>query len=1324
MTSRPIFGCEVFCFGKSGKNGDMSDPSTPFAAQLWADVGGTFTDCFLATKRRRRSAKVLSSGLVRGRVVAHDGDILTVAMASPQPPRFWTGAAYRLLVDAKIICSGTIQAQSIDESSPANCQFQVDQSLADLSLSPQSIACVIELDAGLESPVLAAHLLLGIPVAGPLPPLDVRLGTTRGTNALLTSSGAVVGLVTTLGFGDLLEIGEQSRPELFDLIIRKPEPLTRHVLEVDERLTAAGDVLRPLDPNSLRIPLTKWFDAGVRSLAICLLHAHTNSVHEIAVAEIAESIGFRNISVSSRVAPMVKLVARAETTVLDAYLTPILSQYVSRLREQFNRTAGGDQHASRIRLMSSGGNLVEADSFRGAESILSGPAGGVVALGKIADELAPRGAIGLDMGGTSTDVSRYAGRIQRDYESRKAGIRVLTPMMAIHTVAAGGGSICDVIGGRMTVGPRSAGADPGPACYGRGGPLTVTDVNVILGRLPGDRFPFPLDVAAARRRLGEVNEQLGDNRFKRLEDSAEGFLAIAITHMAEAVRTITTAQGSDPREFALAGFGGAAGGHLCAVAEALGISRIIDHRDASLLSALGIGLADVGRIKTRAVYQMLNQIDGEQWSTWSEQIQTDALSDLADESDDIATATCTVETELRYQGTEATLNLPLQIDSAKSLRLSIESLANRFHAAHAVAFGYNQLHRSIEIATLRCEATIAATVSLDPPSESNDTAVPSQESQSHITSIYHDGSFADVPLLIRRELLEGSCVVGPGIVVDDHSTLVIDPGWTATKLAGDTFELVRAADVATAPNGKREVDAVSVEVVARRMQGIADSMGELLRRTAASVNIRQRLDFSCAIFTARGELIANAPHVPVHLGAMGHTVREIQQAFPQMFPGDVYVSNNPYAGGSHLPDVTVVTPVFCAGPNVGEFAQGHFFVASRAHHAEIGGKTPGSMPPDATCLGEEGVVIDTFALVRQGRDATDDLAAIFTTGPYPSRDPQTNLADIAAQRAAGKLGESLLKQLVGSIGMGSVNQCVDLLFDHADRLVADWLATLAQTSLQFSDALDDGTRIAVRLQRTSDRLCIDFGGTAPVHPRCFNATPAIVNAATIYVLRCVIGGTLPMNDGIMRRVDLVLPIGLLNPPCASTPQLSPAVVAGNVETSMRVVDCLLGALGLVAASQGTMNNVLIGDKTFGYYETIGGGAGAGENGIGASGVHTHMTNTRITDPEVYEARYPVRLWRFSLRIGSGGEGLNRGGDGLIREIEFLKPLTLALITNRRGTYQPYGLAGGAAGSPGENVLVRASGEIVELPAATTIQVDRGDRFIIRTPGGGGWGRSS
>lgn len=1305
--------------------------------EVWADVGGTFTDCFVTRGAERKSLKLLSSGKVRSGVVAVAGRSVEADDALDDVDRFWVGAKVEFLRHGELVSGGVGRGAGPGVVSTAwvGKVIGFDAARRTLTLDrdvPSWVTAgdVIELDAGLEAPVLAARRLIGCPLGQALPPIDMRLGTTRGTNALLTRRGAEVALVTTLGFGDLLEIGEQSRPELFELSIRKPQPLTRRVIEVDQRMDGAGKVLRPLDEEDVIAALKRLRAEGVSSLAVCLLHSHVNDAHERRIGELAAPLGFANVSLSSRIAPLIKLVARAETTVLDAYLNPILQSYIARIAEQLGSHADGSGRRSRLRLMTSAGNLVDASAFRGCDSILSGPAGGVVSLGKVAKGYDAPAAIGLDMGGTSTDVSRFEGRVARQYESRKAGVRVLTPMVAVHTVAAGGGSICDYVAGRMVVGPQSAGADPGPACYGRGGPLAVTDLNVVLGRLPADRFPFPLDISAARQRLEEVNARMGSGRFATIEEAAEGFLKIAVTHMAEAVRTVSTAQGADPRGMTMVGFGGAAGGHLCGIADEIGITRLIDHRDASLLSALGMGLADIGRVVSVGVYRPLDALDADFWRQTQEDLRGRALRAMEGEvlgAD--ATVVMRFEADVRYQGVESAL--PLEIEP-------IATLAERFHSAHREAFGYDQRHRAVEIAAVRCEAILPSEAVLDPPAAME--ARSGEHDEGDVSHAAEGSREAAMPIRHRRRVLEGTRLVGPCVVIDDTSTLVIDRGWVGIKLPGDSFELIREAGGASAAGGGsgpnanvaavQEADAVMVEVVARRLQGIADEMGELLRRTAVSVNVKERLDFSCAVFDADGTLLANAPHVPVHLGAMGHTVRHLMSAYPEMFPGDVYVSNDPYAGGSHLPDVTVVTPVFCDRGSEGAIGRKElrssgrpdFYVASRAHHAEIGGKTPGSMPPDATNLAEEGVLISSFALSRDGVENESGLRDLLTGHRYPSRAPELNLADIAAQRAAGVAGSRRVIEMVTRLGRGLVDSAARRMLGQASDAVGRWIETLGKEPRSFSDTLDDGTRIAVRLVPRDGRLTIDFTGTAGVHPRCFNAPQAITTAATLYVIRCLIGGVLPMNGGITSRIDFVIPSGLLNPPAGADPSRSPAVVAGNVETSMRVVDVLLGALRVAAASQGTMNNVLIGDATFGYYETIGGGSGATAESDGASGVHCHMTNTRITDPEIYETRYPVRLWQFALREGSGGGGRHRGGDGLIREIEFLRPVTLSLITNRRGDHRPWGMEGGDPGKAGRNVLVDLDGKESDLPAAVTRELPAGYRLRIETPGGGGWGR--
>ncbi|EMI20739.1 5-oxoprolinase (ATP-hydrolyzing) [Rhodopirellula maiorica SM1] len=1281
--------------------------------QVWADVGGTFTDCFAVVDDVRRSTKVLSSGKVRVKASRcersqHEFKLDSAATEHPLPDDFWNGCrALRLRGDGVAVEIGTVTGFDAREN-----RITVegdDDPKAEAEVGSGSF--VMELDARLEAPVLASRLLLGCRLCDPLPALAVRLGTTRGTNALLTRSGANTTLLVTEGFADVLRIGEQDRPELFALAVKKHAPLTEHVVEVPERIDAKGNVLRSLDESALRETLLQIKASGTESLSICLMHAHVNDTHERIAQQMAAELGFDQVSRSSEVAPLIKLVSRAETTTLDAYLNPILASYVSRVWDQF-----GGRDTCRLQMMTSGGNLVAGETFRGRDSVLSGPAGGVVALGAVAKSIGSKAAIGLDMGGTSTDVSRYTGQVGRCYESRVAGLRVLTPMMDIRTVAAGGGSICDVVAGRLAVGPASAGADPGPACYGRGGPLTITDINLLLNRLPVDRFPFPLDELAAKRRIEEVAKRLPDSvEIPSMETLAEGFLQIAVTHMAEAVRTVSTAEGNDVRQMTLVGFGGAAGQHLCRVADSLKMSQIIDHPDASMLSALGMGLADIGRVVTRGVYSPLDDASSGMISRIVDELRSEAESLISEENVDSLPVQYSFECDVRYRGTESSLPIayhpmPENAEHDQSdLLAQSESLGKRFNDKHLQTFGYNQPGRPLELVAIRCEAKLLPSTSLD-----KQTVIRSADSSSNEPPKRWSGC----DRIERSELREGDIIATETMIISSDSTLIVEPHWVGRVLAGGVIELRRESESDSDHDATPENDAVLLEVVARRLQGIADSMGEVLRRTAVSVNVKERRDYSCAVFRGDGALIANAPHVPVHLGAMGHTVRRLIRVYPAMSPGDCYLSNDPFSGGSHLPDITAVTPVFC--DRTIKSGRPDFFVASRAHHAEIGGRTPGSMPPDATSLAEEGVLIRDSAMVREGVHYEDDLRALLNRGRYPSRNAEENLADLAAQRAAGEDGVRALIEMSQTYSVSQIDYYMQRLLQVAGDTAQRWIHTLPKAPMSFTDALDDGTVIAVTLHREGDRLKVDFTGTASVHPFGFNATKAIVTAVVLYVVRMVSGSNLPLCDGVLRDIDVVIPSGLLNPPADEDPAKCAAVVAGNVETSQRVVDVLLGALGVAAASQGTMNNVLIGDETFGFYETIGGGSGATADHDGADAVHTHMTNTRITDPEVMESRLPLRLHRFAIRHGSGGAGLRRGGDGMIREFEFLKPLTLSLITGRR-TRPPYGAAGGDDAAVGKNTLIR-SGKSELLPWAVSVQVDAGDRLIIETPGGGGWGR--
>ncbi|QDS93407.1 Acetophenone carboxylase gamma subunit [Roseimaritima multifibrata] len=1349
--------------------------------EVWADVGGTFTDCLVLNPDapdhlHRQSIKVLSSGLASATVVeqlASDSWLLEMPAAFTCD-QFWIGAK---VFSPQASAMGTVTVcDRLEPSAQAGkTKFRiVVDGTEGASEESEGFGAgqSLTLDARLEAPVLAARLLLQVPLSQSLSPLRVRLGTTRGTNALLTRSGAKTGLVINSGFGDLLSIGTQDRPDLFALDICKPIPLTDCVLEIAGRLDAAGKEIQPLDEAALANQFSELSASpdAPDVLAICLMNSHRNDLHERTVQQIARRCGFARVVRSSAVAPLPQLVPRAETTVLDAYLQPILEDYIDRVWEQF----GGPSNCH-LRWMTSGGNLVSSSAFRGVDSLLSGPAGGVVALARIADRVGARGAVGLDMGGTSTDVSRYEGSIGRRQESQLAGVRVLTPMMDIHTIAAGGGSICSVRDGRLIVGPESAGAAPGPACYGRGGPLTITDVNLLLGRLPIDRFPFPLDIPAAEQALQRVAQALPNDSTLDSQALAAGFLQIAITEMAEAVRVVTTAAGSDVRQMTLVGFGGAAGGHLCRVADALEITSIVDHPESGLLSAVGIGAAPLGKILTLALEQKIaNKVSPGSGDSQATRItDSSAIRNLQQTSDalrsrtlegfasaeslspsEISAAEVAVEVDVRYVGTQA--SLPVAVDP-------LDRLAARFDQLHAKTFGYDRPEMEIETIAIRCEATLKERVNGEESTSANNLAAGRKPSgqQSNLTDVGGEAGDANsiagqdiassevgpegsrpaaknlgrapsansetLPTWDRLQLEPGQVISGPAIVSGPHSVLIVESGWRAEVDSEGWIQLERTVSESSSDlvsdTQETSDDAIAMEVVARRVQSIAEAMGEVIRRTSVSINVKERRDYSCAVFLGDGSLVANAPHVPVHLGAMGHTVRRMITEFPQMVAGDCFITNDPYAGGSHLPDVTVITPVFCAQSDAkrptGWVAD--FFVASRCHHAEIGGMVPGSMAPAATNLSQEGVVIRPFCLVGNGVSHHNELQTLLGSGPYPSRNVAENMADIAAAEAAGRSGSEAVQQLNASLPPGTLTKLLQRLLTVAGNATADWIASLGPERRSFRDQLDDGTPLQVTLQPNADgsKLTIDFEGTGKVHPHGFNATPSIVTSAVLYVLRSVSPTKLPLCDGVLQRIDLKIPEGLLDPPADEDPAKCPAVVAGNVETSNRVVDVLLGAIGGVAASQGTMNNLLLGNDHFGYYETIGGGAGATASQRGADAVHTHMTNTRMTDPEVLESRLPVRLWQFAIRQGSGGKGEHRGGNGMVRELEFLEPLTLSLITSRRTT-APYGQDGGEPGESGKQVLRTKAGE-EELPPAVTRQVEPGDRLVIETPGGGGFG---
>lgn len=1274
------------------------------AWEFWIDVGGTFTDCLGRSPLGRVVRhKTLSSGIVKG---CAQIDAPTLAMNSLRDPArchdpadFWQGWMLRVTT-----AQGDVAAERmVAQFDAARGSFLLEAPLpADM---PIDGPVRYELRSSLEAPLVAMRYLTGCGLNVPLPPCRVRLGTTRGTNALLTRSGARVAWITTRGFADLLEIGYQSRPELFALHIQKPQPLYERVVEVDERLTAQGTVLRELDEHQVREALRSLRDTGIDTIAVGLLHAYKNPIHEQRVEQIAGEFGFREISISSRVSPLMKLVTRGDTTVVNAYLNPVLGHYLERLEAHLP-----DASPSKLRLMTSTGGLVAAEHFQGRDSILSGPAGGVVGFAGVARAAGFDRAIGFDMGGTSTDVARFHGRFDYDQETEKAGVRLSTPMLAIETVAAGGGSLCRFDGVKLVVGPESAGADPGPACYGRGGPLTVTDMNLMLGRIPADAFPFPLDRETVIEKLAFTSERIlavTGNRYTPIE-LAEGFLRIANTNMAQAIRSISIGKGSDPREDILVAFGGAAPQHACSVATELQMTRVLIHPDASILSALGIGLADVARHAERGIYQPLRTCCAFLVRTASE-LEQDTVDAVQQEGIDPARIQTQRFLDLRYAGTDWSLSIPWNHANAEDAAWIEQAFAQQ----HQHLYGYLQPNRELEVATMRVTATGSCGWSLPVSGRVSGPVIHSSTTR----PMTIDGHSRSANVFQRRDLRPGERFTGPALVLQDNSTTVVDLGWTAEVLEQGELLLERISPAADPPTSTTtERDPITLEIFHRHFESIASQMGIVLRNTSTSVNVKERLDFSCAIFTATGDLVVNAPHIPVHLGAMSQTVKQTLRDQTDLGPGDVIVTNDPFNGGSHLPDVTVITPVFAA---VG--GELRFVVASRAHHAEIGGLTPGSMPPFSRALVEEGVLIRSFKLLDRGVSRIEELRRMLLDAPYPTRDAETNLADLRAQVAANQQGVRDLQSLETRYGWPVVAAYMQHIQAAAEDKMRSALRKLGNRTFHFEDHLDEGAAIRVRIEVVDGEASIDFSGSAPVQPNNLNANTAIVTAAVMYVMRCLMDEPIPLNQGVLAPIRLEIPPGMIHPSPAATPEQSPAVAGGNVETSQRIVDCLLGALELAGASQGTMNNLLFGNGQFGYYETICGGAGATAKGPGASAVHTHMTNTRLTDPEVLEAKYPIRLHQFSIRRGSGGAGRMAGGDGVIRRIEFLVPLELSLLTQRRGPYPPYGMHGAHPGALGVNELQRHDGTCETLANRAQTRVQPGDVLTIMTPGGGGWG---
>ena len=1123
-----------------------------------------------------------------------------------------------------------------------------------------------------DAPILGACALLGV-TRDALPAFDLRLGTTVATNALLERRGARVGLVVTTGFGDLPHIGDQARASLFALDVAPRPVLHVATLEVSARVSASGERIAPLDEAAVRSGLVAMqHEHGVTSLAIALVHANAFPEDEARVAEIASSLGFENVSVSHLIVPELGLLARMGTTLVDAYVTPVLLAYVRALEAALPM--------ARIRFAQSSGALAASSRVRGRDAVLSGPAGGVVATAAIARALGVPAALGFDMGGTSTDVCRVAGEPELSNEGRVAGMLVRAPMMPVHTVAAGGGSICRIEGSRLVVGPESAGSVPGPLCYGHpdATAITLTDAAVVLGRVPIADFPIPLHIARAHDALAREAAKIGFTPHAL----AEGFLTVAVERMAAAIREVSVTRGYDPRDAPLVVFGGAGGQYAGLVARALGVTRLVFSPFAGVLSAYGIGLAragvhseaDAGRIVIGA-----GDLDG--LARTFDALEAKGRDTLAEEGTCATTFTRAVD--LRYVGTEAALAVPF--GDASAMRVA-------FDEAHRRTFGYTRDAADVEALTLRLHVSEGARALPD-------ATLARARFAATTTSLVIDGVTHDVPLLDVLDIDE-TPVDGPAVLRDPWSTIIVEPGMRATRVR----EGIALVDHMTAAPQASSLDAVRLEVMNHAFMSIAEQMGAVLRRTAMSTNIRDRLDFSCAVFDAAGDLIANAPHIPVHLGAMGECVQAVYRAHPDVAPGDAFVVNDPAMGGSHLPDLTVVSPVHDAE---GALA---FWVASRGHHADVGGATPGSMPAFSTTIEDEGIVLRALPIVRGGRFDEAAVRAALAAHAFPARRPDENVADLVAKLAANRRGEQGLVELAARHGQAFVTRAMEAVQHAADLAVREALASLPRGTRTFEDALDDGTPIRVAITLHDAGCDIDFAGTSPAVHGNANAPRAVTRSAVLYVVRALVGTDIPLNAGCMRSVTLRIPEGsLLDPPAGR------AVAAGNVETSQRVVDVLLGALGVAAASQGTMNNIAFGNATFGYYETLAGGTGATRDAHGADATHSHMTNSRLTDVEVIETRFPVRLLRTAIRRGSGGDGRRHGGDGLVREYLFLAPVRVSVIAERR-VHAPFGLEGGSPGARGRNAI-----DGVLVPGRFEGDVPAGATLLVETPGGGGFG---
>jgi 5-oxoprolinase (ATP-hydrolysing) len=1253
--------------------------------KIWIDTGGTFTDCIAIDPFGKfKRLKVLSSSVLRGQIVKQLTPIsFQVQIHWPIAKDIFNGFELNVIGKEKI-------KRKINFINIVNSIVFVDKPIYE-----KINGHTIEITSREEVPVLAARLLTETPLNRNFPQLEMRLGSTRGTNALLERKGARTAFITTKGFKDLLLIGTQQRNDLFALNVQKEKPFYDIAIEVEERIESDGSILRTLSEKEFSKIIDKLKKKKIDSVAIAFLNSYKNPAHELLLEAALLKSGFSFVSASHRLSNQIKIVPRAETTVVNAYLSPIIKSYLYNIQKGL---VSGD-----LKVMNSAGGLSAATNFYPKDSLLSGPAGGVVGAATVAKLSSIDKLITFDMGGTSTDVSLYDQRYDYRYESKVGQAKILSPSLAIETIAAGGGSICDYDGYRLTVGPHSAGASPGPACYGSGGPLTITDVNLLLGRLDPDFFALPIHPAKAEEALQILLIKILKSTKKKpkAEIILESLAQIANEKMAEAIKKVSVQNGNNPADYTLLSFGGAGGQHACALAEMLGMKKILIPYDAGLLSAYGIGHAQVERFEEKLILQPLGKIENS-LSRIAEQLFEEGSKKLQNEG--YAASEIKKEKQLlflRFKGQESTLEL--EYDPKVNVQ-------NPFRKKYESIFGHWIDNREIEVESLKVMLSISQA---SPPKAASYKKT--YKPVAAKTSIYHSQAIqSKIKIFCWEKLEAGAMISGPSMIVSQNSTTVVDDSWNFLLDENNNSILTINKE---SKKKNAYADEALLELFSNRFTAVAQEMGAMLQRTSFSVNVKERLDFSCAVLDADGYLVVNAPHIPVHLGSMGVCVREVKKVI-EMKEGDLIITNHPAFGGSHLPDVTLIKPIFYKKKLVG-------YVANRAHHAEIGGKKPGSMPADASCLEEEGVIITPTYLVKNNKPQWKEISTLFTSAKYPTRLLEENLADLNGALASILAGEKGLQELCEKYGADDVSKYMKLLKKYASDLLKEKLKASIKKSFHAEEKLDDGSKLKVKISIQKAKLIVDFTGSAKVHFGNLNATKAIVQSVVLYILRLWVNKSIAMNEGLMERVKLILPHGLLDPFSHSSllknqTSLLPAVVGGNTEVSQRLTDTLLKALELAACSQGTMNNFLFGNEQFGYYETIGGGTGAGNGFDGANAVHSHMTNTRITDPEILESRYPVRLEKFEIRKNSGGKGKWKGGDGIVREITFKGNMEVNILSQHRKE-KPYGLKGGGPGKAGEQILVNTSGEKKKLKGMDNASVKKGDKIIIKTPGGGAWG---